>query len=219
MTVVAPQRVPQVARLGEEAGERLLKVLRDVGVTYVGGAEVTEIMDDSVALKDGTRVAGDVVLAAVGVTPRADVAKRAGLDVRDGRIVVGSDMRTSADGVYAAGDVALAFNTTAERHLPTEHWGDALGQGEIAGAGAAGVNQQWGSVPGFWSTIGDTTVKYHAWGDGYETADLVDHDDGFTVWYSSQGSAVGVLTCNADDDYEVGEDLIAQRRPAPTAGQ
>ena len=41
------------------------------------------------------------------------------------------------------------------------------------------------------------------------------HEDGFTVWYQCDGAAVGVLTCNADDDYERGEDLIAQGRPAP----
>ena len=64
-------------------------------------------------------------------------------------------------------------------------------------------------------TIGDATLKYHAWGDGYETDRVSDATDGFTVWYSSGGAAVGVLTCNADDDYETGEQLISDGRPAP----
>ena len=68
-------------------------------------------------------------------------------------------------------------------------------------------------MPGFWTTIGETTVKYHGWGDGYQDSRLVPHEDGFTVWYQCDGAAVGVLTCNADDDYERGEDLIAQGRP------
>ena len=70
-------------------------------------------------------------------------------------------------------------------------------------------------MPGFWSTIGDATIKHHAWGDGYDGDRLVDHGDGFTVWYESGGVAVGVLTCNADDDYDGGEGFIADRRPAP----
>ena len=41
------------------------------------------------------------------------------------------------------------------------------------------------------------------------------HDDGFTVWYERDGAAVGVLTLNADDDYDLGERLIKEGAPAP----
>lgn len=70
-------------------------------------------------------------------------------------------------------------------------------------------------VPGFWSTIGDATLKYHAWGDGYDHDRLLERGDGFTVWYELDGAAVGVLTHDADDEYDAGEALIAQGRPAP----
>jgi len=63
-------------------------------------------------------------------------------------------------------------------------------------------------VSGFWTTIGYTTVKYHAWGDGYQRSRLLERDEGFTVWYENDGAAVGVLTCNADDDYDFGGRLI-----------
>jgi len=61
-----------------------------------------------------------------------------------------------------------------------------------------------------------TATKYHAWGDGFERFRLVDHDDGFTVWYECAGTTVGVLTHNADDDYDRGEDLIRRRAPVPS---
>jgi 3-phenylpropionate/trans-cinnamate dioxygenase ferredoxin reductase component len=48
-------------------------------------------------------------------------------------------------------------------------------------------------VRGFWTTIGAPTVKYHAWGDGYQRSQLLERDDGFTVWYEVDGRAVGVL--------------------------
>jgi len=124
-------------------------------------------------------------------------------------------MTTSAPNIFAAGDVALASNTTARRRIATEHWQDAADQGAIAGASAAGVTAEWDSVPGFWTTIGDSDVKYHAWGDGYQTSRLLLHDDGFTVWYESDGATVGVLTLNADDNYDLGERLIKEGRPAP----
>jgi 3-phenylpropionate/trans-cinnamate dioxygenase ferredoxin reductase subunit len=128
---------------------------------------------------------------------------------------VDAQLRTSAENTFAAGDVALAHNTTAGRPLAVEHWQDAVDQGQIAGAAAAGQAGRWDSVPGFWTTIGDATLKYHAWGDGFERARFVEHADGFTVWYEKAGEAVGVLTHNADDDYDRGEELIQHHKPIP----
>ena len=96
-----------------------------------------------------------------------------------------------------------------------EHWQDAVDQGAVAGAHAAGAQAAWVAVPGFWTTIGDTTVNYHAWGDGYQRSRLLERDDGFTVWYGNDGVAVGVLTCNADDDYELGGRLVKAGEPVP----
>ena len=70
-------------------------------------------------------------------------------------------------------------------------------------------------MPGFWTTIGTTTVKYHAWGDGYQRSRLLEREGGFTVWYETDGATVGVLTCNADDEYDLGETLIAEAKPPP----
>jgi NADPH-dependent 2,4-dienoyl-CoA reductase/sulfur reductase-like enzyme len=156
-----------------------------------------------------------VVLAATGVAPQSRIAADAGLQIRESRIVVGSDMATSVPGVYAAGDVALALHEIAGRPVSIEHWQDATDQGAIAGGNAAGRQVKWDAVPGFWTSIGDATLKYHAWGDGYERSRMLDHGDSFTVWYDSGNAVVGVLTYNADDDYEFGERLIAERRPAP----
>lgn len=165
-------------------------------------------------LDNDTTMDADLVVAATGVQPSSDLAAD-GLKADQSRIVVGADMATSVDGVYAAGDVALAYNATARRHLAVEHWQAAVDQGAVAGANAAGRDATWDGVPGFWTTIGEATVKYHAWGDGYGFSWLVDRDDGFTVWYESDGATVGVLTCNADADYELGEHLIKEKKPAP----
>lgn len=208
VTLVAPQSAPQNQRLGADAGERLRTLLTTTGARYVGGVSVEAVHNGAVQLDNGVTIDCDLVLAATGVRPRSELADDAGLDVTDARIVVGADMRSSVSNVFAAGDVALAFNATAGRRIGVEHWQDAADHGEIAGAVAAGADVQWDAVPGFWTTIGDATVKYHAWGDGYDRARLIDHDDGFTAWYERDGATVGVLTLNADSDYERGEALI-----------
>jgi 3-phenylpropionate/trans-cinnamate dioxygenase ferredoxin reductase subunit len=217
VTLVAPQAAPQEKRLGAEAGECLRRLVTDTGARYVGEVSVEEIHDHAVRLDNGVTVHCDLILAATGVRPRTDLAETAGLEIQQSRIVVAADMQTSTPSIYAAGDVALAHNVVAGRALAVEHWQDAVDQGAIAGASAAGVDAKWGAVPGFWTTIGETTVKYHAWGDGYGRCRLLEHEYGFTVWYDADGRAVGVLTCCADDDYELGGRLIeaGQRVPVP----
>jgi 3-phenylpropionate/trans-cinnamate dioxygenase ferredoxin reductase component len=215
VTLVAPDPVPQAKRLGENAGKRIVDLLRDVGVRYVGSVSVTGLTEGAVHLDDGVTIDCDLILAATGVKPQSALAASAGVKTSDGRIVVDSHMRTSVEYIYAAGDVALAHNSTAGRAVAVEHWQDAVDQGQVAGAGAAGQAAEWDAVPGFWTTIGEATLKYHAWGDGFDRARLVEHDDGFTVWYQSDGAAVGVLTYDADDDYDRGEELIRRRQPIP----
>lgn len=56
-------------------------------------------------------------------------------------------------------------------------------------------------MPEFSCTVGESTLKYRGWGTGYENSRLVDHHNGFTVYYESGGELVGVLTLNADDEY------------------
>jgi 3-phenylpropionate/trans-cinnamate dioxygenase ferredoxin reductase component len=216
VTLVAPEDVPQQQRLGTEAGQQLLKLVEAAGVRYVGGVSVDAIHEgQAVQLDNGVTIDCDIVVAATGVVPQSGLAEAAGLDIDQSRIVAGPDMASSAPGIFAAGDVALAFNCAAGRRIAIEHWQDAADQGAIAGASAAGVDAEWDGVPGFWTTIGDCDVKYHAWGDGYQNSRLLSHDDGFTVWYDNNGATVGVLTLNADDDYDLGERLIKDGAPAP----
>ena len=212
-TLVSPDRVPQATRLGEDVGERILGLLTQAGARYAGSVSVTGLEEGVVHLDNGVSINCDLALAATGVQPQSALAISAGINTSDGRIVVDSHMRTSADNVFAAGDIAMAYNITAGRRLAVEHWQDAMDQGSIAGANAAGRPDEWDAVPGFWTTIGEATLKYHAWGDGFQRSRFIEHDDGFTVWYEVDDATVGVLTYNADDDYDRGEDLIRRRCP------
>jgi 3-phenylpropionate/trans-cinnamate dioxygenase ferredoxin reductase subunit len=54
--------------------------------------------------------------------------------------------------------------------------------GEIAGRTIAGEDSQWDVAPGFWSTIGERTLKYAAWGDGFDETRLVEDGDAWTIW-------------------------------------
>jgi NADPH-dependent 2,4-dienoyl-CoA reductase/sulfur reductase-like enzyme len=199
--MVAAEPVPLQRRFGDDVGDRVAKILSDNGVRFLGSTTVTDIDDTHVHLDTGASLEGDVVMSATGVRPDPHLAEVAGLHTHDGRIVVDEHMHTSALNVYAAGDVALAYNTTAGRRIAAEHWRDAAQQGLVAGLSAAGHAAAWDKVPEFSCTIGESTLKYRGWGAGCERSKLVDHHNGFTAYYESNGELVGVLTLNADDDY------------------
>jgi NADPH-dependent 2,4-dienoyl-CoA reductase/sulfur reductase-like enzyme len=219
VTLVSQEPAPQAARLGEAVAGRLAGWLADAGVDARYERELTTIDADlHVQLSDGSTVDADLILLAGGVAPDTILARDAGLALAEsGEIAVDATLRTSAPHLLACGDCCRAEHALAGRPLHVEHWGDALAQGEVAGWSAAGREARWDAVPGFWSTIGTDTIKYAAWGDGYATTHLVDHDDGaFTAWYAdAQGTCVGVLTHDRDPDYETGQRLIAQGASAP----
>ncbi|MFC5951605.1 NAD(P)/FAD-dependent oxidoreductase [Pseudonocardia lutea] len=225
VTVVSAEDLPQEKRLGADAGRRIAGWLAEDGVTLIGGVQVEAIepLGDPDQRPRRVRVSGrdpleaDLVLVAGGIDPNVTLARAAGLRVEQDRVVVDEHMRASVPGLYAAGDVAYARNATAGRHLVVEHWGEAEAMGTVAGGVAAGADLRWDAVPGFWTEIGDRTLKYAAWGDGYDRARLVDHGGGaFTVWYADeQGRAVGVATHEADEDYERGSELVAAGKPIP----
>ncbi len=216
ITLIAQEDAPQRERLGAAAATRIGDWLRELGVELVTGAQVRAIEDGRAALLgDGRRFEGEWVLLGTGAKPRGALAEQAGVALEQGVVPVDAQMRAGGR-LLAVGDVAFALNASAGRRLRVEHWGDALAHGEIAGKALAGRAAAWEEVPGFWSTIGEHTLKHAAWGDGYDASELVDHADGaFTVWYSRAGTLVGVLTHDCDRDYERGRELIRRGASAP----
>ncbi|HEX3693515.1 MAG TPA: FAD-dependent oxidoreductase [Solirubrobacteraceae bacterium] len=210
VTMVGQEGAPQEQRLGRGVAERIADWLCHLGVGLTMGAEVAAVHDARIVeLVGGERIEADNVVLGMGVRPRCELAAQAGLAIADGAICTDSQMRIHGR-VFAVGDVAYAHNRRAGRRLRVEHWGDALGHGEVAGRVLAGEDAHWQEVPGFWSAIGAHVVKYAAWGDGYQTSRLEEHPDGaFTAWYVGDGRLVGALTHDRDEDYEHARELIA----------
>jgi NADPH-dependent 2,4-dienoyl-CoA reductase/sulfur reductase-like enzyme len=216
VTLVGEESAPQQRRLGAGAADRIAAWLTELGVGLKLGVEVSAVHDGrTVELQGGERIEAQTVVLGMGVRPRGELAERAGLEIVDGAIATDAQMR-GHERVLAVGDVAYAHNLSAGRRLHVEHWGDALGHGEIAGRVLAGQDAHWQDVPGFWSTIGGQTIKYAAWGDGYDDCRLDEHGDGaFTIWYSKAGKLVGALTHDCDEDYERASELMAAGAGAP----
>ena len=85
-----------------------------------------------VVFGSGHEVAADAVIAGVGMECNIALAMAAGLEV-DGGILVDEFGRTSADGIYAAGDVASFWVSRLQRHMRLESWKHAQEHGTAFG--------------------------------------------------------------------------------------
>ena len=223
VTLISLEEGPQRERLGEDVSERIEGWLEGYGIQLYLGTMVEGIERKNggfeVAVEGGETVVAETVLFGTGVEPRTRLAEEAGLEIEEGGVVTDSSMRTSAPGIFAVGDIVFAMNESAGSRQKVEHWGDALEHGRIAGTVLAGGEAVWAMAPGFWSTMGDKTLKYWSWSHGWDEAKFVNKDgaesEAFTVWYGKDGVTVGVLAHNADEDYEKGRELIEQGAPLP----
>jgi NAD(P)H-nitrite reductase large subunit len=216
VTMATLEAAPQAERLGPEVAAEISYWLESLGVEFLGEAELAELRPGGdratrARFTDRHEVVVDRVLLALGVERNDGLATAAGFAV-EGGIQVDASMKTADPRVLAAGDVAFAFNTAAGRRLRVEHWGEALNMGEVAGKTMAGAEAEWSVAPGFWSTIGEQTIKYVGWGDGWEASRFEPGDEGaWACWYGRGGELVGVATHREDAAYERGRKLIEDR--------
>ena len=213
VVLVTNEDVPHASRLGPEAGERIAGWLSGGGVELRTGSGVGAVRrgsgaDWSVELQDGSVVTAAAVVCGGGAAPNVELGEQAGLAVESGGLVTDASLRTSDPHVFAVGDIAYALNEAAGRRLRVEHWGDAEAHGTIAGTVAAGGDAVWGAAPGFWSELGERTLKYTAWEPEHDDRLFVGGDDAWAVWYRSGTALAGVLTYHDDAAYERGQELL-----------
>jgi 3-phenylpropionate/trans-cinnamate dioxygenase ferredoxin reductase subunit len=133
---------------------------------------------------------------AVGSQPNVELAQAAGLDCQGG-IVVDAMGRTSAPGVFAAGDCARFWSPTLDAPVRVEHFQTALRHGEAVGMVMAGRELPFEEVPWFWSDQYALNLQYV--GAGLPWNETVVRggfgEPPFTVFYLEEGrlrAAAGV---------------------------
>src|SRR5690554_7346410 len=107
--VIAPDAAVMPSLLPEAAANAVQKELQALGVNFHLGTVVQRVDRDGqgvkLALANGDTLAADLVVSAVGLRPRTELARAAGIEVGRG-IVVNRALETSAPDVYALGDCA-----------------------------------------------------------------------------------------------------------------
>jgi 3-phenylpropionate/trans-cinnamate dioxygenase ferredoxin reductase subunit len=223
VVVLEYAELPLLRVLGPEMGRVFADLHRDNGVDLRSGVRIAGAKPGerpgagALVLEGGTEVAGDVVLAGVGVTPDVELARAAGLTIDDG-VVVDASLRTPDDpAIWAAGDVANAFHPLYNRHLRVEHWANALNQPPVAAKGMLGQPASYERLPYFFSDQYDLGMEYTGYASpgGYDRVvvrgDLAARE--FIAFWMSGDHVVAGMNVNVWDVTGPIGDLIRTARP------
>ncbi len=122
----------------------LLKHLRDNNVdVYLGesAAEIIEKQGRAIGVRTEKRTLdADLVIMAVGIKARSELAEEAGLRVSEnGGIVVNRRMQTSDPSIYAAGDCVKILNVITGKYFYAPFGSMANKEGRVVGDNLAGI--------------------------------------------------------------------------------
>ena len=128
----------------------------------MGGKVAAEIKQNGsslqAVLKTGEVLQCDSIVVGVGVVPNADFIDGA-QKARDGSLVANEYLKTSADGLFAAGDVCT-YRCSSGSTMRVEHWDVATSQGRIAAKNMLGKDERFDQTPFFWTSLFGKNLRY-----------------------------------------------------------
>ncbi len=217
--IVMMEPLPLSRTFGDQAGRWFANLLTDHGIELHGSDELDHFEGadgrvTKVVTRNGLELDADAVVIGAGVHPDIMLARSAGLDLGDsGGIRTDSQLRASAPGVFAAGDVAEYASVVHDgAQIRVEHWDVAFGHGKTVALNMLGKGIDHDVVPYFFSDLSDWAgIEYvgpaREWDQEIVRGSF---DDGaFTVFYLQSGRVRGALTVGRSDDLQAARRLLA----------
>lgn len=198
VTLVDMARVPLERVLGAEVGGMLAARYREGGVDLRLGNGLGRFLEDAggrlsgVELSDGSTVACDVALVAIGVEPAGELV---GAD--RGGIATDGCGRTAIPDVYACGDVASAWRPSLGRSVRIEHWTSAAGQAASVARAILGQERPYDDLPYFWSDQFGLRLQHVGHAEEWHRVEIDGGPDSFSARYLDRfGNPLAVLLAN-----------------------
>ena len=211
LNVTVIERAPRILErvACAETADHVRALHKDHGVTILEGRSIVSTRGASaieeVELDDGSRIACDLVVAGVGVLPQTELAELVGIRCDNG-IVVDAFGRTSAPGIWAAGDCAC-FDLNGK---PTrlESVQNAIDQAEAVADDILGAGHPYHPVPWFWSDQYDVKLQIVGLNRGYDTVVSAVSARGRSNWYFGEGRLLAVDALNDGRAYMAAKKLL-----------
>jgi nitrite reductase (NADH) large subunit len=145
-----------------KSGAVISRRLEDMGIALKMGTTVSAFGGNGTVKEavfdDGSKIACDLVVIAVGARPAVSFLVKETMTVDEG-IHVNAYLETDVEGIYAAGDVAQAMDVVLHRKKVNAIWPVAVEQGIVAGMNMAGRGLRYrGSMGRNVLRIGDLDV-------------------------------------------------------------
>jgi 3-phenylpropionate/trans-cinnamate dioxygenase ferredoxin reductase subunit len=210
VTMVMLERDPLERSFGATAGSYFRRVLEEHGVEVIGGEEVARFEGDErvqrVVTTGGRTLDAQAVICGVGAIPDVMLARKAGLALgKLGGVLCDSRLRTSVDGVYAAGDMCEYESVVHGRFVRIEHEEVAAAQGRTAARNMLGADVAHDEVPYFFSDLSDwASLEYVGAAFGWDAEEVEGSvDDGaFAIWYRDGGAVRAMLSVGGFGDLD-----------------
>ena len=215
-TVVMQEQLTFERTLGAHCARFFQELLESHGVRFHPGDELERFEGDTrvakVITRHGLELAADAVVVGAGVAPDVQLAQKAGLQVGErGGVRCSSRLQSTAEGVFAAGDICEYESAMHGGHVRIEHWDVAFNHGKTAALNMLGRDVAHVVVPYFYSVLGDWGELEYV-GPAYEWDEEIlrgSFEDGkFTNWYLKDGRVKAALTWGKPDDLEHARRLI-----------
>jgi len=137
--------------LDEQSSAIIQRVMEEKGVEVITKSTIAEVLGNNgrlsgVVLNNGGKIDCQLLVVAIGVRPRIELAKNTVVKLNRG-IVVDKKMQTNIPDIYACGDCAEVYDFIADNFRLTPLWPTAYVGGRIAGFNMAGMEKEyvWGT--------------------------------------------------------------------------
>src|SRR3954454_23160049 len=229
VTILMQEAHPLERPFGPLVGAHVRRLLEDHDVEIVGSDEVERFEAAAggervarVVTKRGRTLEAVAVVCGVGAQPDVMLARKSGLSLGDlGGVRCDSRLRTSADGVFAAGDMCEYDSVLHGRVVRIEHEEVAAAQGATAARNMLGADVAHDVVPYFFSDLSDWASMEYVGPAAAWDEELVRGDIGsgpFAVWYLEGGRVRGMLSVDGGGDVGAASELIAAGEAVGAAG-
>ncbi len=218
-TLVMQEAATLERGFGPRAGRFFQERLEEHGVEVHGEDELErfEGLDGrvtTVLTKAGRRLEADAVVIGAGVTPDVSLARGAGLELDEerGGVLCDAHLRSSAPGLWAAGDIASYDSVVHGTRLRVEHWDVAFNQGKTVALNMLGQATPHDVVPYFFSDLADwASLEYvgpaRDWDEEFVRGSLA--QGSFSLWYLKDGRVLGALSVGRSEDLDHARRMIA----------